>query len=226
MEELLLGIDDAGRGPVIGPLVLAGCLIKEKNQKPLKELGVKDSKDLTPKRREFLYNKITELSESFEIISVFPKEIDGSESSSSSRIKLNEIEANAAAEIINKLNKKSGRIKIVLDCPSTNLSKWKDYLLTKIDDPSNLDIFCEHKADKNHVSVSAASIIAKQTREKEMSKLREVYGDEIGSGYCSDPSTIKFTEKYAIKYKEEGIFRKSWTTWIQASNKIEQKKLF
>lgn len=226
MDELLLGIDDAGRGPVIGPLVLAGCLIKEKNQKPLKELGVKDSKDLTPKRREFLSKKIYELSEAFEIVSVFPKDIDGSEEKSSNRTKLNEIEANAAAEIINKINTGSEKIKVVLDCPSTNLSKWKDYLMTKIKELSNLEISCEHKADRNHVSVSAASILAKQTREKEIANLKEQYGDEIGSGYCSDPLTIRFIEKYAIKYQNDGIFRKSWTTWIQASNKIKQKKLF
>lgn len=225
MRELVLGIDDAGRGPVIGPLVLAGCLIDTKNEKELKELGVKDSKNLTPKRRKFLLGKIKENSENYEIVSINPSDIDGTEEGHT-RIKLNEVEANAAAEIINRINNKNEKIRVVIDCPSTNLSKWKDYLLTKIDNLSNLEIFCEHKADRNHVSVSAASIIAKETREEEMEKLKETYGNEIGSGYCSDPVTLRFVEKYAIKYQNKGIFRKTWTTWIQASNKIKQKKLF
>ena len=61
MKELILGIDDAGRGPVIGPMILAGCLIDKKDEKYLKSIGVKDSKDVTPKRREFLEEKIKEI---------------------------------------------------------------------------------------------------------------------------------------------------------------------
>lgn len=224
MKELILGIDDAGRGPVIGPLVLAGCLIDSDNQKELRELGVKDSKDLTPKRRKFLSKKIKEKSETFEIIPVKPSDIDGIEGGQS-RIKLNEIEANAAAEIINKINTGKQKIKVVIDCPSTNLSKWKDYLLTKIAVLSNLEVSCEHKADRNHLAVSAASILAKETREKEMEKLKEIYGNEIGSGYSSDPVTIRFVEKYAIKYENEGIFRKTWETWKISYKKLVQKKL-
>ena len=84
---------------------------------------------------------------------------------------------------------------------------------------------CEHKADVNHVSVSAASIIAKDVREKEMAILKEKYGHEIGSGYASDPYTIKFLEKHANKFKDEGLFRKTWSTWKNASANLEQAKL-
>jgi ribonuclease HII len=84
----------------------------------------------------------------------------------------------------------------------------------------------EHKADVNHISVSAASIIAKTIREKEMDKLREKYGSEIGSGYCSDPNTIKFLEKYHEKYEHDGIFRKTWSTWTEVCSKSKQKTLF
>ena len=218
---LTLGIDDAGRGPVIGPLVLAGCLIDEKAEKELKKLGVKDSKQLTHKRREFLAEKIKEKAETFEITLAFPNEIDGKNHNG---INLNTLEAIKAAEIINKINKGFKHIKVIIDCPSPSIKKWRDLLKTKIDNLSNLDISCEHKADRNHVSVSAASILAKSIREKEMSILREKYPG-IGSGYCSDPVTCRFLEKHSKKYEKDGLFRQTWTTWRVVCGKLEQKKL-
>jgi ribonuclease HII len=220
--ELILGIDDAGRGPVIGPMVLAGCLIDVETEKIFKKLGVKDSKQLTPKRRAFLADVIREKAEDFEVEIVYPDEI---EESSSDGTKLNEVEAIACAKIINRVNKGYGRMKVILDCPSPGINKWRDFLRTKIDDLSNLEISCEHKADVNHISVSAASIIAKDVREKEMALLKEKYGPEIGSGYASDPNTIRFLEKHARKYKDDGLFRKTWITWKNAVANLEQTKL-
>ena len=222
MSDLILGIDDAGRGPVIGPMVLAGCLVNEEIQKEFKKLGVKDSKQLTPKRRAFLADVIREKVENFEVVVIYPDEI---ESNNTNGTKLNEVEAIACAEIINRINKGYDKIKVVIDCPSTGIIKWRDFLKTKVNDLSNLQILCEHKADVNHVSVSAASIIAKDVREKEMTILKEKYGHEIGSGYSSDPNTMKFLEKHANKYKDEGLFRKTWITWKNAAANIEQTKL-
>ena len=221
-----LGIDDAGRGPVIGPMVLAGCLIDEKTEKEFKKLGVTDSKKLTPKRRDFLVEKIKAQAETFEIIIIPPIEIDGESVVGESRIKLNELEAIATAKIINRINKGYKKLKVVVDCPSVSIIKWQDFLKTKIKNLSNLEISCEHKADKNHISVSAASILAKDIREKEMTKLKKIYGDEIGSGYTSDLLTQKFLEKFAEKHQDKGIFRKTWITWKNAYKKIGQRKLF
>lgn len=220
---LKLGIDDAGRGPVIGPMILAGCLIEEEKEKEFKKLGVKDSKQLTPKRREFLADKIREMAETFEVVIVHPEEIDGKNFHG---INLNQLEAIKMAEVINKINKGYSKIKVIVDCPSTNISSWKDFLKTQIENLSNLEISCEHKADQNHVSVSAASILAKSVREKEMDKLKEKYGSEIGSGYCSDPCTCRFLEKNKETHKDDGIFRKTWATWKNVQDKSMQKKLF
>ena len=218
-----LGIDDAGRGPVIGPMVLAGALIDKKDVSALKKLGVTDSKQLTPKRREFLVEKIKEKAETFEIIIIPASKIDKSNGDGT---KLNEVEALACAEIINRINKGYKKLPVFVDCPSTSIIKWTDYLRSKIKNLSNLELSCEHKADKNHISVSAASILAKSTREKEMDKLKEKYGSEIGSGYTSDPLTQKFLQKYADKHKDAGIFRKTWITWKKAYQNLGQRKLF
>ncbi len=223
MVEFTLGIDEAGKGPVIGPLVIAGCLIDTSTEKEFKKLGIKDSKELTPKRREFLANIIREKAETFEILVIPPKEIDHSLNSGTN---LNALEAIKIAKIINTINKGYKKIKVVVDCPSVGIAKWKDLLKMKIENLSNLEISCEHKADKNSVAVSAASILAKSIREREMDILREKYGSEIGSGYTSDPATIHFLELHADNPENSNIFRKTWDTWKRASEKITQKKLF
>jgi len=218
-----LGIDDAGRGPVMGPMILGGCLIKKSDQAELKELGVRDSKTLTPKRRAFLAEKVKEISISHKLVRIFPDEID---SQKEAGVKLNEVEAIAAAEIIDALNDGKEKLDVVLDCPSTNTVAWKDFLISKLKKTDNLNIESKHKADVTNVSVSAASILAKEEREHEVSKIKEEYGSDIGSGYPADPNTIEFLKKNAIKLKDKGIFRKSWSTYQKYGGKVNQKTLF
>jgi ribonuclease HII len=218
---LKLGIDEAGRGPVIGPLIIAGCLIDEKFEEQLKGLGVKDSKKLTRKKREELELEIKKLAEAFEVMPISPSEI---EAKNKKGVKLNEFEANVASEIINKINKGFNEITVIIDCPNPDTAKWRDIVLSKIENKSNLNVLCEHKADQNHLATSAASILAKCIRDREMDSLNEKYG-KIGSGYCHDPITIKFIEENLVKYENEGIFRKTWETWRVAVAKASQKKL-
>jgi len=220
---LILGIDDAGRGPVIGPMIIAGCLIDSKFERELKNLGVKDSKQLTQKRREFLFEKIKEFATKYEFVIITPEEID---SSNKNNLNLNELEAVKMAEVINKINNGKEKIKVIIDCPSVSINKWKDFLKMKVENLSNLEVVAEHKADVNYVEVSAASIIAKCVREQEMDKLREIYGEQIGSGYPSDPKTCTFLATNSKKHKDKGIFRKSWSTWQEACSKTKQQKLF
>ena len=96
-RNLIMGLDDSGRGPVLGPMILAGCLIDTETEKEFKRLGVRDSKQLSQKRREFLEEIIKEKAISFEVIVVSPEEID---TSNKEGIKLNEVEALAMAKII------------------------------------------------------------------------------------------------------------------------------
>ena len=222
MAIFKLGIDDAGRGPVIGPMILAGCLLDENTEDQLKKLGVKDSKQLTQKRREHLAKIIREKAISYKIFKVIPEKIDLYKSKG---LKLNELEAEMAARIINEINDKDVKITVALDCPSTTRSKWRDYLITKLKNMQNLEVYCDHKAESKYVSVAAASILAKCAREREMHKIREKYGTEAGSGYTSDPLTQKFLLKYAEKYEAHGIFRKSWETYKTAIGTIGQRTL-
>ncbi len=215
MEHYTLGIDDAGRGPLIGPMILAGVLLTDKQEKILKKHNVKDSKQLAHPTRIDLSGLIRKNVVKHAITKSSPNEIDDALTSGTN---LNTLEAQKTAEIINALNEKdfyNKKIKVIVDCPSTNTRAWRSTLLKYISYAENLIITCEHKADANYTSVSAASILAKVEREDEIEKIREhykKYGD-VGSGYPSDPITKEFLKKNGAKLKNEGIFRKTWSTW-------------
>ncbi|MEA3329683.1 MAG: ribonuclease HII [Nanoarchaeota archaeon] len=220
---LTLGIDDAGRGPVIGPMVLAGALIDESIESEFVKLGVRDSKTIVPKKREILAKKIKEHSIAIHIVKISVDEIDGKNNDG---LNLNQREAVASSMIVNKINKINQPIKVVIDCPSVNIKSWKEYLEKLLIGTSNLTVVCEHKADANHVAVAAASILAKVTRDDEIKKLKKQIGVNFGSGYPSDPVTRKFIYESYEKFKDKGIFRESWGTIKKHKAHKLQKKLF
>ena len=224
--DLVLGIDDAGRGPVIGPMVLTGCLMDKESEKYLKERGVMDSKMLTRGLREQLINTIKENIISFHSEMANPAEID---TGMGQGLNLNQVEALMAGIIIEKLTKnltqqENENLRIVIDCPSNNTNGWKKQLMEYIRD-KNLNISCEHRADVDHIVVSAASIISKVTRDLEIENLKKKIGLDFGSGYPNDPKTRDFLKKHVNGFKKERIFRESWSTWREAKKNFEQRKL-
>lgn len=220
---LYVGIDDAGRGPVIGPMVLTGILADEKQIAELKKLGVRDSKMLLPQQREALFSRIKEISEDFKIVQISASEIDAKLGSGTN---LNQVEAQMTAEIINGLNKDGKEIEIVVDCPSINIDSWRDYLAQHIESTEKIKLKCEHKADINHPIVSAASIIAKVTRDAEVEKLKKKYDFDCGSGYPSDPVCVAFLRTpRARELAELGLIRTSWQTWKNVLSGKGQSKL-
>jgi ribonuclease HII len=219
---LTLGIDDAGRGPVIGPMALAGCLVDETLESEFKKLGIKDSKQILPKKREELAQIIKQKAITFEINLTFPQEIT---EKNKLGVNLNTLEAQRSAEIINKINKAQGKIKVYIDCPSPNIPAWQKVLEKYIKNKDNLEIHCEHRADINHVSCSAASVLAKTTRDSEIEKIKKQIGIDFGSGYSSDPVTCKFLKENSSKFKDEGIFRETWSTWKNACGIKKQKNI-
>jgi ribonuclease HII len=223
-EKLILGIDDAGRGPVIGPMVLAGCLIKEEDAARLKELGVRDSKLLLPEKREKLFEIIKEAAERFYIVQVSAAEID---SSIRHGINLNQVEALKTAEIINYLlENEKNEVTVLIDCPSNNIPAWRNYVLDRVHENirKRIKIQCEHKADVRYPSVSAASILAKVTRDAEIEKIKKKYDIDIGSGYPADPTCQKFLKTKGKEYQKYGIIRETWQTWKNHESGNEDKK--
>jgi ribonuclease HII len=202
-------------------MILAGVLIEKQAEPTLKKQGVTDSKLLTHSVRVNLEKSIKQLALATEIVKSSPEEID---EAVNSKMNLNTLEAIKAAQIINELNPKKEKVKVIVDCPSNNPKAWQEALESHIKNKENLSISCEHKADFNHPSVAAASILAKVEREKEVHKIKNQYGD-IGSGYPSDPQTKIFLQKNKSTLESSPIVRKSWATWKKLTG-LKQAKLF
>lgn len=219
----IAGIDEAGRGPLIGPLVICVAAIREEQQESLRELGVKDSKLLSEKQREdilkFLEHKVR-----YELVMIQPAEID--EAVLSKTTNLNWLEADHGSNLLNKLDVKlDGEIaRVIIDCPSNNPKAYEAYFKKRVDN-DEMTFQVEHKADLNHLIVGAASIIAKVAREKELEKLKRKFKIDFGSGYPGDPKTKEFVKKYYADKEFGRLFRKSWATYTAIADKKNQKNL-
>ena len=215
----LIGIDDAGRGPVLGPMILAGVLIESSEEQIIKNMGVKDSKLLTSRQRGEIKEKIVAQFE-YHIKVAEPIEIDESDN-------LNYLEAIKSAMIINELTKNLDEpVRVVIDCPSVNISLWSKDVRGLIKKPELVSLICEHKADLNYPVVSAASIIAKEKREVEIKKLRLKFKKDFGSGYPADPKTKDFIKENFNNPKYKKIIRFSWNTVKRLIKAKNQQSLF
>jgi ribonuclease HII len=201
---LVAGVDEAGRGCVIGPLVVAGLAVKTENLQLLKDLGVKDSKMLTAKKREALYPEIIKLAQKYHIISVPPAQIDKVVRSSRTLHKLNRLEAQTMAKIIEFLRPDEAYI----DAADVVEHRFGNHISELL--RFKVKIVSEHKADRTYPIVSAASIIAKVQRDAEIEKLRKKYGD-FGSGYLTDERTMGFL-KHLLDVNDDypNCVRKAW----------------
>lgn len=199
-EGSVCGVDEAGRGPVLGPLVV--CAVYVSDESVLTDLGVKDSKKLTPKKREALAPKIMDVAEAVEVIVLEAEGIDARRKCQS----LNDVELDLFAEATSRHKCQI----IYADCPDVNETSFGRRLADKVPGPQ---IVARHKADDTYPVVSAASIVAKVTRDRLVREIEEEFGCPIGSGYPSDPVTIAFIENWI---KENGRppkhTRTSWET--------------
>jgi ribonuclease HII len=206
----IAGIDEAGRGPVIGPMVIATVVVDESKLEKLRELGVRDSKKLSPKRRERLFDEIVRLVDDYSIVVVSPQEIDSRAGT------LNELEVEKFALALNSLTVKPDVVYI--DAADVSEERFAREILSRLEFRAR--IVAEHRADEKFLPVSAASIIAKVTRDREIERLKREYG-EIGSGYPSDPRTRAFLENY---FRENGSFppivRRTWKTLKKIESEV------
>jgi len=215
---MICGVDEAGRGPVIGPLVAAG--VKLKNDKKLQEISVKDSKKLTPKRRELLSIRIKQLADDYKILVIPAKDIDDMRKV----MTLNEIEVNAFRQIIKKLKPEI----CYVDSADVNEIRFGRDILSGLS--FNLEIISKHKADDIYPIVSAASILAKTKRDEEVKKialkLQEKLDLPFGSGYPADVVTQKFLKTWYKKFgKLPPHTRRSWKTVQNIINEQKNRKI-
>lgn len=195
---LVCGVDEAGRGSMVGPLVVAGISIEKSKVEELTHLGVKDSKKLSPSAREYLYKKIIRLVDGYAVSKATPKVIDYSVA----RHQLNHLEAVHMAKVIKKL----GPSVSYVDSCDVNPDRFGREI-TKLSRTGRIKSY--HHADSKFVVVSAASIVAKVTRDRAIEKISRLY--PIGSGYPSDSRTVKFVRDWFLAQGQMPVFvRKSW----------------
>jgi ribonuclease HII len=215
----ICGVDDAGRGPVIGPLVIAGITIEEDKICELKDLGVKDSKMLVRSKRENMSKEIPKIVNDLHVVELAAKDLDRIVNRAPKFQRLNLLEAKAMAQVIEKLRPDIAYV----DSSDTRPERFKNNILDSLTFVPR--IVSEHKADVNYPVVSAASIIAKVHRDRRIGELEQEYG-RLGSGYAHDPLTIKFLRNYYVEHGDfPPIVRRSWKTLKNIVSGLTQTSL-
>ncbi len=212
----LAGVDEAGRGPVLGPLVIAGVVLHQDDLPQLVENGLADSKLVPKEKREQLYQTIVAKAVDYKVIIIEALDIDKQRACA---INLNKIEMNSFVEILLLMKQWS---KAYVDACDRNAQRFQLTLQNRV----NTNIVAEHFADQTYPIVSAASIIAKVIRDREIEKYHNEYGVDFGSGYPHDKKTNQFLKEYISQYgKLPLVARKSWVTSKRVVEMYQQTNL-
>jgi ribonuclease HII len=236
---IIAGGDEAGRGAVLGPLVVSLVSINEGKAKKLSEIGVRDSKMLSRRRREFLFDDIYSLAEDVRTYAITPEEINNA---MRNNISINELEAIHFARLIDE--SEANPKKIYLDSPDVIPEKFgirvslisnKRLQVNGVNRVRRREkgsgsnaakavakVIAEHKADVKYPVVSAASIIAKVTRDRAIEELEESLGFDLGSGYPSDKITVDMIRRNLDNERLLKHVRAEWRTL----KLIRQLKIF
>lgn len=219
-KKIICGIDEAGRGPVIGPMVVAGVWADENEENLLREMNVRDSKKHTIKRREELSKKIREMF-FYNFIVVQPEDIDALRQTMS----LNELEVHIFA----KIGRSMKADVYYLDSADVDEERFRQSFLDKIGFAT--EVISEHEADVNYPIVSAASIVAKVERDRKLEEIRKEIEPELGiplgSGYPSDERTRLFIKKWIEKFGDVPPHtRQSWKTVRKIKEDMKQQRFF
>jgi len=207
----VLGVDEAGRGPVIGPMVICGAVIRAGDFSILKKMGVTDSKCLTPGRREILDKELKSNLLDYHLIYIQARRID--------KEKLNYLELISAAELIRRFCPDEA----IIDAPTPWCQSYRRSLRLLLKKADKVFLRVENFADKNYPLGGAASILAKVAQDREMVHLSERYG-LLGSGYPGDKKTVRFLEKCILVGQFPPIIRMRWRTLARVSKGLTQRE--
>lgn len=206
----IAGIDEAGKGPVIGPMCVAGVVVDETRINSLKNLGVADSKKISPRKRAELDYKIKKYADDYFIFEITPVQIDELRNVMS----MNDIMVLGFTRVLENLNPDT----VYVDSADVKPERFannirSEYSKSNKKAAKNIKIISEHDADAVYPVVSAASILAKVRRDELVDNIKKDIGVDFGSGYPSDPKTKQFLADWV---KEHGslpdIVRHTWKT--------------
>lgn len=209
-----MGLDEAGRGSVIGPMAVAGVWVRADRVDQLAGLGARDSKQVPRARRGEILARIQAVAVHHRVVLIPPERIDAAS--------LTLLEMEALAELIGE--RPADRIFLDVPTPPRGIAPFLEALQRRVGRP--LPLVGENRADETYPIVGAASILAKVTRDRELDAVREVYGD-VGWGYPGEPQVKRFLESW---YRRERSFppvvRSRWSTAREIVAAVEQASLF
>ena len=194
--SLIAGADEAGRGCMAGPLVAAAVILPKDIFIP----NLKESKQVSPKKRVIFFEKIKKVAIALSIIVVEPKEID--------KLGVHKVNLKALAQAISKLN------------PQPDYSLIDGFSPIGLSSP----FLALKKGDQRSASIAAASIIAKVTRDELMCEYHKEYpnyGFEQHKGYCTEEHL-----RSLMSYGPCDLHRKSFAPVQKAINKFCQEDFF
>jgi len=215
---MICGADEAGRGPCFGPLVVAGILVE--NDAELIHIGVCDSKQLTPKKREQLAPMIKNITSKYEIIVMPAPDIDDLRKT----MTLNELEVFVYSKIIEKLKPDV----CYVDAVDVKEDRFGRDILSHLSyTPQMISV---HKADEKYPVVGAASILAKVVRDEHVQRIAQelepALNLPLGSGYPADPITKTFLHTWVSRFGSlPPHVRTSWETCQQLIRNHKTKRL-
>ena len=187
-----VGIDEVGRGSVFGPVFSAVVVLTEKNKFTLKQLGVMDSKKLTPRKRKLLIPKILLLSSDFGVGQSSAREIDNLGIRIATEL--------AMMRALKKLKNKPSEL--IIDGPLL-LRPWSGMQKNIV------------RGDSKFTAVASASIVAKVSRDNLMERLEKKY-----PGYLIFKNKGYGTKEHLQIIKEKGITNLHRKSFLKKSNLI------
>lgn len=210
---MLVGIDEAGRGPVLGPLVIGVCAVPEEAEPLLRQMGVKDSKDLSPKRRKevesWFFEQCEERGWFGGTVTLQPERIDLALQDQG----LNWLEVEGFQEALHLIPVHQNH-SIIADACDVNAERFTQRITAGLKGWPwpNSQMVSEHKADQNHPVVAMASILAKEERDRSMVAMSTRVGCDVGSGYPSDPTTKQSLQALVLQSGIDQEVRWGWAT--------------
>ncbi len=195
-------MDEAGRGSFLGPLVVGAFAVDSDRVPELREAGARDSKELTPHGREAAYARLRSIGE-MRSVALLPAVVDRSVR----RQELNELEATAFGHLVRGLRAGEAHV----DACDPNERRFARRVAQHAGLP--VTVIARHHADRDDPVVGAASIVAKVRRDRAIARLVGELGQEVGSGYPSDPETVEFVRDWLASHTEHPPWlRASWAT--------------
>lgn len=200
---MVAGVDEAGKGPVLGPMIVAGVVMEENRLPELQLLGVRDSKILSQIRRNYLSAKIKEIAATYYILEISAVQIDEMRKI----MTMNQLMVVAHTKVLENLRPD----RAYLDAADVLEERFQTNVKKKYD--GSIEVIAKHKADATYPIVAAASILAKVHRDRIIRDMEREMGMVLGSGYPSDPRTRKFLECWMKSHEDlPDIARHSWKT--------------